>query len=115
MKQVIYLGIKPVYVNVYQANVFQINNQRWNNNKYRCECRELIDKGRFNDRFILKPSICECKCNKSCNCTGYLDCLNWKCIKLLADYLVEECSEFIDVNKMIHNATLNDYGNKMHY
>ena len=45
MKQVIYLGIKPVYVNVYQANVFQINNQRWNNNKYRCECRELIDKG----------------------------------------------------------------------
>ena len=45
MKQVIYLGIKPVYVNVYQMKVFQINNQRWNNNKYRCECRELIDKG----------------------------------------------------------------------
>ena len=92
--------------------VFQINNQRWNNNKYRCECRELIDKGRRIDRFIWNHSICECECNKSCNCTGYLDCLNWKCIPLLVEYLVKECSEDIGGNKMIHNATLNDDGKK---
>ena len=34
------------------------NNQRWNNEKCRCECREeLIDKGRFDQGFIWNPRI----------------------------------------------------------
>ena len=28
------------------------NKQRWNNDKYRCECKELIGKGRCDDGFI---------------------------------------------------------------
>ena len=30
--------------------------------------------------------------------------------KKLVDRLAEECSENIDLNKMIYNSTLNDYG-----
>ena len=36
---------------------------------------------------------------------------NFKCRKKLIDKLVEECSENIDENEMIYNATLNDYEN----
>ena len=28
------------------------NKQRWNNDKYRCECKELIDKGAWDKGFI---------------------------------------------------------------
>ena len=43
------------------------NKQRWNDNKCRCECKELIDKGVSNKGFIWNPSNCECKCDKSYN------------------------------------------------
>ena len=43
------------------ASVFN-NKQRWNNDKYRCECKELINKGVCDKRFILNPSNCECEC-----------------------------------------------------
>ena len=36
------------------------NKQRWNKNKCRCECKELIDKGVCNKGFIWNPSNCEC-------------------------------------------------------
>ena len=32
------------------------NKQRWNKDKCRCECKELIDKGRCNKGFIWIPS-----------------------------------------------------------
>ena len=38
------------------------NKQRWNKDKCRCECKELIDKG-----FIWNPSNCECECDKACD------------------------------------------------
>ena len=38
-----------------------------------------------------------------------MDYENVKCRKKLIDKLVEECSESIDRNNMIHNATVNDY------
>ena len=44
------------------------NKQRWNIDKCRCECKELIDKG-----FIFNPSNCPCECDKSCNISQYLD------------------------------------------
>ena len=50
------------------------NNKRcWNNEKCRCECRELNNKGRCADRFVWNPSICECECDKSCEIGEYLD------------------------------------------
>ena len=36
------------------------NKQRWNKDKCRCECKELIDKGICDKGFIWNPSICEC-------------------------------------------------------
>ena len=83
--------------------------QRWNNGKCRCECKELIDKGRCDKEFIWTPSICECEFDKSCDVGEYLDYANCNWRKRLIDKLVEECSENIDGNEMIYNATLNDY------
>ena len=39
------------------ANVC-INRQRWNEDKCRCECKELIDKGICDKGFIRNPSAC---------------------------------------------------------
>ena len=81
--------------------------QRWNNDKCRCECKELIDKGICDKGFIWNPSNCECECDKSCDVGEYLDYENCKCRKRLIDKLVEECSENIDGNEWICNGTLN--------
>ena len=42
------------------------NKQRWKEDKCRCDCKELIDKGVCVKGFIWNTSNCECKCNKSC-------------------------------------------------
>ena len=49
------------------------NKERWNNDKCRCECEELIDNGRCDDGFIWNPSTYKCECNKSYNIGGCLD------------------------------------------
>ena len=36
-------------------SVCNINKQRWNENKCRCECKELIDKGSCGKGFIWNP------------------------------------------------------------
>ena len=59
--------------------------------------------------FIWNPSICEFECNKSCDISQYSDYQNCKCRKRLVDKFVEECSENIDENEIIYNATLNDH------
>ena len=70
----------------------------------------MIDNRRFDKRFIWNPSNCECKNDKLCDAGDCLDYKNCKCRKKLVDRLAEECSENIDGNKMIYNATLYDYG-----
>ena len=55
------------------------NKQQWNNEKCRCECKELIDKGICDKGFIWNPSNCECECDKSCGIREYLDYENCKC------------------------------------
>ena len=69
----------------------------------------MFDKSRCDDEFIWNSSICKCECDKSCDIRQYSDYENCKYKKELIDKLVEECSENIDRNNMIHNATLNDY------
>ena len=86
------------------------NKQRWNDDKWRCECKELIDKDICDKGFTWNPSNCEYECDKSCDVGEYLDYENYKCRKRLVDKLVKECSENIDGNELIYNATLNDYG-----
>ena len=87
------------------ASVFN-NKQRWNEDKCRCEYKELIDKRMCDQGFIWNPSNSECQCAKLCDVGEYLGCKNCKCRKRLIDKLVEECSENIDGNKMLDNDTL---------
>ena len=72
------------------------NIQRWNNDKCRCECKELIDKGVCDKGYIWNPSNCECECDKSCDVREYLNYENSTCKKKLIDKLVDECNETID-------------------
>ena len=41
------------------------NKQRCKEDKCRCECKELIDKGICYEVFIRNRSNCECECDKS--------------------------------------------------
>ena len=55
------------------------NKQCWSNDKCRCECKELIDKGRCDKGFIWNPSNCKCECDKLCDVGEYLDYKICKC------------------------------------
>ena len=48
------------------------NQQHWNDDKCRFECKELIDKGVCDEVLIWNPSNCECECDKSCDICEYL-------------------------------------------
>ena len=80
------------------------NKQRWNKDQCRCECKELIDKGVCDKGYIFNPRNCKCECDKSCNTSQYLDYLDCKCKKKLADLLIEECTKHIDETKLINIA-----------
>ena len=47
--------------------------QRWNSDKCRCECKELIDKYVWDKGYPWNLSNCECECDKSCDIGEYLD------------------------------------------
>ena len=69
--------------------------QRWNKDKCRFECKELIDRGRWDKGFIWSPSNCKCECDKPCDVSEYLYYENCKCRNKLFDKLVEECSKIL--------------------
>ena len=84
------------------------NKQRCNEDKCRCECREvLIDKERCDKDFIWNPSDCNCEFDESCDMGQYLDYKNCKWRRKIVGELVEECSKNIDENELIYNGTLN--------
>ena len=85
------------------------NKQCWNEDKCRCQCNELIDKGVCDKGFIWNPSNCECECDKSCDIGEYLDYSNCKCRKKLVDKLIEECTENIEEVKI---TSKNEHENK---
>ena len=87
--------------------------QRWNKNKCRCECKELIDEGICNKWFIWNPSNCECECDKNSDFSEYLDYENCKCRKKLVDKLIDECTETIEEIKLAKiNFAENENGKK---
>ena len=49
------------------------NKQRWSNDKCRCECKELVEKGICDKGFIWNSSNCEPECDKSRDVREYLD------------------------------------------
>ena len=61
----------------------------------KCECKELIDKGIYDEGFIWNPSNCECECDKSCDVGEYLDNKNYRCRKKLVDEFVEQCIKIL--------------------
>ena len=83
------------------------NKQRWNEDKCRSKCKELIDKVMCDKGFIWNPSNCKCECDKSCDigeCSNYK---NYKCSKRIIEKLVEECSKNIYENETIDVIPLN--------
>ena len=91
--------------------------ERCNENKSRCECKELIDKGVCDKGFIWNPSNCECECNKNCDFSEYLDYENCKCRKKLVDKLIDECTETIEEVKLANITTmeLHSFENENNY
>ena len=79
------------------------NKQPWNDNKCRCECKELIDKGLCDKEFVWNRSNCESGCDKSCDVGEYLDYENCKCREKIADKLVEECTDTFEEKKIAKN------------
>ena len=71
--------MKHVRVNVDLTLVF------WDDDKCRCECKELIDKGVCDRGFIWHPSNCGCERYKSCDFSEYLDYENCKSKKRLVN------------------------------
>ena len=78
------------------------NKQRWNKDKCRCECKELIDKVVCDKGYVCNPSNCEFGCDKSCSIGEYLNYSNCKCRKKLVDPLVEECTKTIEEVKLVN-------------
>ena len=76
------------------------NAQRWNDDKFGCERKDLIDKGVCDKGFIWNPSNCECECDKSCDVGEYLDYKSRKYRKKVVDKLVEECPEIVEEEKI---------------
>ena len=76
------------------------NKQRWDNEKCRCEWKELTHKGICDRDFIWNPSNCEFECNKARDFSEHLDYKNCICKKSLVNKLVEECNETIDEVKL---------------
>ena len=71
----------------------------------------MIDKGICDKGFIWNSSNCECECDKSCDVGEYLDNLNCKYRKRLANKLIEECTENFEEAK-ITGTTLFEHKNK---
>ena len=84
-----------------RSNSSVCSNERWNDDKCRCECKELIDKGVCDKGFIWNPSNCECECYKSSDFSEYLDYKNCECKKRLANELAEECTENIVETRLV--------------
>ena len=76
------------------------NKQRWNDDKCRFECKELINKGVFEKGSIWNPSSCKCEFDKSYDVGEYLGYENCKCSKKLVDKLIEECTQNVEGVKL---------------
>ena len=77
------------------------NKQRRNNDKCRCECKELIDKGVCDKGYAWNPSSREFECDKLCDTGEYLDYEKCECRKRLVDKLVDEFTETIEETNLV--------------
>ena len=75
--------------------------QRWNEDKRRCECKELIDKRVCDKGYDQNPGNCKCECDKSCCIGEYINYEIYKCRKKLVDPLIEECTVNINETSLV--------------
>ena len=86
------------------------NKQRWNSDKSRCECKELIDKDEYHKGYARNSNNCESECDKACDVGEYLDyeckkkIMNCKYKKSLVDNLVDKCDENSDEVKIVSKS-----------
>ena len=90
------------------------NKQRWNDDKCRCESKELIDNGICDKGSIWNPINCKCECDKSCDIGEYLDYENCKCREKLVDKLVEKYTETVEEINIVAMA-LFEHGSECVY
>ena len=83
------------------------NKQCWNNDKCRCECKKLIDKGVCVKGFLWNPNNFDCECDKLRDIGEYLNYKNCKSRKRLVDKLDDECDENIDEVKIVSESKTN--------
>ena len=89
------------------------NKQIWNDDKCRCECKELNDKGVCDKGFVWNPSNCQCKCYKSCDFSEYLDYKKCKCKKSLVNKLADQFTENVEETRLVKvNTTEYDFVEK---
>ena len=71
------------------------NKQRWNKNKCRCECKELINKGVRNKGFVWNPS------NVSVNVIKRVTLVNIQTIKIINAEKSLSINQLMDVLKLL--------------
>ena len=69
--------------------------QKWNLNKFRCECKELDDWGSCKNDYLWNPSTCDCECNKASKICEYLDIKTCSYKNRLIGKLVLACQDEI--------------------
>ena len=86
--------------------------QEWNENKYRCECKEdLINKLVCDKGYMWNPSTCSCGYDRYCETGQYLDYKNCVSRKKIIDNLIEQYTGIADIE--IKNNTLSKKKKKM--
>ena len=75
--------------------------------KFKCECKELIDKCLRDKGYIFNSINCKCEYHKSCNTSQYLDYLDCQCKNKIIDLIVEKCTEYDDDKTKLVNITDN--------
>ena len=72
------------------------NEQSWNEDKCRCECKEFFDKGVCDKAFIWDPSNYECKCDKSCDIDEYQ---TMKTVNVRKNQLINQLKNVVKILK----------------
>ena len=89
------------------------NNQIWNDDKYRYECKEdLVNKINCYKGYSWNPSNCQCECDKYCDTGEYLDYKSCTCKQSIIDKLIDECTNTSEENNDILVAPS---GNNIYY
>ena len=67
--------------------------QKWNHNKYRCECKELDDWSSCKKGYMWNHSKCDCELMQRQKIDEYLDTKNCSCEKRLIGKVVLACED----------------------